>query len=57
MQTVRIEMALANGTLANFTQASNPQLWNAAQVYLQSATLVESGRRQFLEVEQEGCLY
>lgn len=32
VQTVRIEMALANGTLANFTKDSNPILWHAVQV-------------------------
>ena len=32
VQTVRIEMALANGTLVNFTRDADPFLWNAAQV-------------------------
>lgn len=31
-QTVRLELALANGTLLNFTQASNPALWKAVQI-------------------------
>ncbi|MCJ1422974.1 hypothetical protein MMC29_000855 [Sticta canariensis] len=31
VQVVRIEMALANATLANLTEASNPHLWHAAQ--------------------------
>ena len=34
MQVVRIEMALANATLANFTKSANPHLWHAAQVWL-----------------------
>jgi hypothetical protein len=31
-------MALANGTLANFTKASDPQLWKAAQVNYKKGT-------------------
>ncbi|KAK9791383.1 hypothetical protein WJX73_008541 [Symbiochloris irregularis] len=31
-QVVRIEMALANGTLANFSESRNAHLWHAAQV-------------------------
>lgn len=32
IQVVRLELALANGTLANFSAGSNLHLWHAAQV-------------------------
>lgn len=33
MQAVRIELALANGTLLVLTPDSNPHLWKAGQVW------------------------
>ena len=34
MQATRIQLALANGTLADFTPQSQPHLWKAVQVKL-----------------------
>lgn len=32
-QATRIQLALANGTLMDFTPESNPRLWKAVQVF------------------------
>ncbi len=39
MQATRIQLALANGTLADFTPQSQPHLWKAVQVILITNTL------------------
>lgn len=41
-QVTRIEVALANGTLASVTLASHPHLWRALQVKVMSSLICRS---------------
>ena len=55
LQATRIQLALANGTLADFTPQSQPHLWKAVQVSRISDVWHSDGLATDLKILHHDC--